>query len=194
MSFLFTAKNQPNPIRMLNQIITGCQQKNPAAQRELFRRFAPVMMTVARRYAHTSSESEDILQEAFVKVFRSFDQFDGERGHVEGWIRRIVVNTAIGNWRKYHKNFKQVAEEFAPEIAVVCDADLELDAEEILEMIARLPPGFRMVFNLYAIEGYSHAEIAEQLGIAESASRSQLSRARKQLQEAVLSIQKMEFA
>lgn len=175
---------------MLQELIQGCRQKNPAQQRELFRRFAPTMMTVARRYAQSKAEAEDILQDSFVKVFRSFDQFEGERGSLEGWIRRIVVNTSIQNWRKYHKNYHILPEEAMPNTPVAAESDLELDAEEILKMIEKLAPGFKMVFNLYALEGYSHAEIGEMLGIAESASRSQLARARKQLQDAVLNSNK----
>lgn len=174
----------------MKDIITGCKQKNPARQRQLFGLFAPVMMTVARRYAPTHAEAEDILQEAFVKVFRSFDQFDETKGAIEGWIRRIVVNTAIQHWRRRHRNFPAPPEEFLPENPVAAEADTLMDAEELLQLIAALPPGFRVVFNLYAIEGYTHAEIAGLLGIAESASRSQLARARKQLQTAVFSLQK----
>ena len=174
----------------MDNLITGCKQKNPARQRQLFGLFAPVMMTVARRYAATSDAAEDILQEAFIKVFRAFDQFDETKGALEGWIRRIVVNTAIQHWRRRHKNFPATPDEFLPENPVAAEADMLMDAFTMLQLIPDFPPGFRMVFNLYAIEGYAHAEIAGMLGIAESASRSQLARARKQLQTAVFSLQK----
>lgn len=174
----------------MNDLITGCKQKNPARQRELFGLFAPRMMTVARRYTTDPAEAEDVLQEAFVKVFRAFDQFDGGRGVLEAWIRRIVVNTAIQHWRQRHRYFPPSAEEYLPENPAAPEADTAMDAEELLQLIAALPPGFRVVFNLYAIEGYSHTEIAALLGITESTSRSQLARARKQLQEAVFSLQK----
>lgn len=174
----------------MKDLIAGCKQKNPARQRELFGLFAPRMMTVARRYAATTTEAEDILQEAFIKVFRSFDQFDESKGALEAWIRRIVVNTAIQHWRRRHRHFPASPEECLPENPVAAEADTLMDAEELLQLIASLPPGFRVVFNLYVIEGCSHTEIAALLGIAESASRSQLARARKQLQEAVFSLQK----
>lgn len=174
----------------MQHIIAGCKQHDPVRQRQLFGLFAPVMMTVARRYTRNTAEAEDVLQEAFVKVFRSFDQFDEARGVLEAWVRRIVVNTAIQHWRRWHKNFPQNPEESLPDSPVAADADTQMDAEEILQLIAALPPGYRVVFNLYAIEGYAHAEIAAMLGIAESNSRSQLARARKQLQAAVFSLQK----
>lgn len=174
----------------MEHLIIGCKQKNPARQRELFGLFAPVLMTAARRYASTHGEAEDILQEAFVRIFRSMDQFDPAKGALEAWMRRIVVNTAIQHWRRRHKVFPAIADDYLPEHPVAPDMDAQMDAEELLQLIRELPPGCRLVFNLYAIEGYSHAEIAQQLGIAESASRSQLARARKQLQTAVFSLQK----
>lgn len=177
-------------LNSMHDLITGCKHKNPARQRELFGLFAPRMMTVARRYAATRAEAEDVLQEAFVKIFRSFDQFEGSKGALEAWIRRIVVNTAIGHWRRRHRHFPASREEYLPDQPAAAEADTAMDAEELLQLIATLPPGFRIVFNLYAIEGYSHTEIAALLGITESTSRSQLARARKQLQEAVFSLQK----
>lgn len=170
---------------MHQDLIKGCIRQQPAQQRKLFEQVAPLMMTVCRRYAPTQADAEDILQEAFVKIFRSFDQFDENKGPLMAWLRRIVVNTAIGHWRKWHKNTLLIAEETLPETPVHSEADLKLDEEEILAMIAALPAGFRVVFNLFAIEGYNHAEIAQMLGITESASRSQLTRARKHLQETI---------
>ncbi|MFN4253906.1 MAG: RNA polymerase sigma factor [Saprospiraceae bacterium] len=172
-------------------IIIGCKRQQAAAQRRLFAHFAPVMMTAARRYATDWAEAEDILQEAFVKVFRSFEQFNPEKGALEAWIRRIVVNTAIQHWHRWRKDRATVSDEILASQPVEFDPDSPLTEEEILAHIAALPPGFRMVFNLYAIEGYAHAEIAEMLGITESASRSQLARARQQLQRVMLEKEKM---
>jgi len=171
---------------MLKAIIKGCKKEQAAQQRALFEQLAPLMMTVVRRYTNHRTDAEDILQEAFVKVFHSFGKYDEEKGPVEAWVRRIVVNTAIQHWRRWQKNnpFVAVAETL-PDVPVSAEADLLIDEEQLLTLIAGLAPGFRMVFNLYAIEGYSHAEIAETLQITESASRSQLARARKQLQAAL---------
>ncbi len=170
---------------MHQDIISGCKHHQPAQQRALFEQVGPVMMTVCRRYATSNADAEDILQESFIKIFRSFDQFDESKGPLMAWIRRIVVNTAIQYWRKWHKNIAFVAEEYIPETQVWSDGELKMNEEAILQVISELPPGFRMVFNLFAIEGYTHTEIAETLGIAESASRSQLARARKHLQETI---------
>jgi RNA polymerase sigma-70 factor (ECF subfamily) len=167
-------------------LITGCKQHHPDSQRRLFGQFAPVMMTVCRRYAPDQSGAEDILQEAFIKVFRTIEQYDPQKGAIEGWIRRIVVNTAIEHWRKWHKTWAILPENHIPETAVYASGESNLNEEAILSLIQELPPGFRIVFNLYAIEGYSHAEIAASLHITESTSRSQLTRARKLLQEAFL--------
>ena len=173
-------------------IIIGCKKQQAAAQRRLFAHFAPVMMTTARRYATDWAEAEDILQEAFVKIFRSFEQFDPERGALEAWVRRIVVNTAIQHWHRWRKDRATLSDDILATQPATSDPDGPMTEEEILAYIAALPPGFRMVFNLYAIEGYAHAEIAKMLGITESASRSQLARARQQLQRVMLSLEKLE--
>ena len=170
---------------MHQDIISGCKHHQPAQQRALFEQVGPVMMTVCRRYAISHADAADILQESFIKIFRSFDQFDETKGPLMAWMRRIVVNTAIQHWRKWHKNIAIVPEEYIPETLIWSESELKMEEEEILQLIQELPPGFRMVFNLFAIEGYTHAEIAGMLGIAESASRSQLARARKHLQQSI---------
>ena len=171
---------------MHHDIIQGCKNNNPSQQRRLFELFAPKMMTVCRRYAQSYSESEDILQEAFIKIFKNFHQFHHESGNLEGWIRRIVVNEALQYWRKYHKNHAFTSEEFIPENTQPAMIDGYLNEEELLKLIESLPTGYRIIFNLFALEGFSHAEIAHQLNITESTSRSQLTRARKILQESII--------
>jgi RNA polymerase sigma factor (sigma-70 family) len=171
---------------MHETIIKGCKHNDPVQQRALFGQFAPLLMTVARRYTQNSHEAEDLLQEAFVKIFRSFVQFDPEKGSLEGWMRRIVVNTCLSHWRQQQRELVFVSEDSAIDQPVAPQIDQALDAEQIMSMIAALPPGFRLIFNLYAIDGFSHAEIAGQLGISESTARSQLARARKHLQSSIL--------
>lgn len=173
---------------MNSELIQGCRQHHPESQRRFFKWLAPVMMTVCRRYAPDRAAAEDILQEAFVKVFRHFDRYQPDKSPVEAWVRRIVVNTAIEHWRKWQKQYVLITEDNIPDQFSDPGGAMQLEAEDILALIQRLPPGFKMVFNLYAVEGYSHAEIAQLLNITESASRSQLARARKQLQE-MLSLQ-----
>jgi RNA polymerase sigma factor (sigma-70 family) len=168
----------------LETIIQGCRDQAPALQRRLFEQFAPYMMTACRRYVSDDSAAEDILQEAFLKIFRNFHQYDASKGSIEPWMRRIVVNQAIEFWRKNYAKNAFVSDLNILEIPDQNLTESALSEEEILKLIRNLPPGFRMVFNLAAIEGYSHAEIATQLNITESTSRSQLTRSKKMLQAA----------
>jgi RNA polymerase sigma factor (sigma-70 family) len=171
---------------MHESIIIGCKQGIPAMQRRLFEMFAPVMMTVCRRYTADSAAAEDVLQEAFIKVFRSFDRFDPSRGVIEAWIRRIVVNTAVQHWRHQQRHNTWLTDTPVPDVPEAEDPpEMLFTEEELLSLINQLPPGFKMVFNLCVLEGFSHAEVAKELGITESTSRSQLARARKLLQAAV---------
>ena len=158
-------------------LIAGCIRQNPQAQRELYERFAPKMMGVCYRYAHSRDDAEDILQEGFVKVFRNLKEYRFQ-GSLEGWMRRIMVHTAIDLLRKQKHQQKEIDIDHAIGEEVAEDALDSLELEYLYRVIQALPAGYRLVFNLYAIEGYSHAEIGEQLGITASTSRSQYTRAR----------------
>lgn len=172
------------------ELIKGCIREDAQCQQALFKRYAGKMMAVCQRYARHRLEAEDMLQEAFVKVFDNIDKF-AFKGSFEGWIRRIVVNTALKhNQRKYLTN-EQIAMEKIPDRPTDPSAYARLGEQELLRMIARLPEGYRIVFNLYAIEGYSHREIAELLNIQESTSRSQLVKARKMLQTQLDKLQRI---
>ncbi len=148
------------------------------------------MMGVCLRYTRHEMEAEDILQDAFIKVFDHIDKFEF-KGSFEGWIRRIVINTALKNYGKKSFRHEQIGLESQPELPLEPDIYAHLQEEELLRLIARLPDGYRIVFNLYAIEGYNHKEIAEMLGIQESTSRSQLVKARKMLQVMITDMQKI---
>lgn len=142
-------------------------------------RFSYMMKGVCLRYSQNETEAEDILQEAFIRVFRSLDLYTG-KGPLGAWIRKITVNTALENYRK-NKSIRQLTEAFETTLSssTVRDEAIELlSVEELMEKIQRLPAGFRTVFNLYAIEGYTHQEIGEMLGISDGTSKSQYSRAR----------------
>jgi RNA polymerase sigma factor (sigma-70 family) len=167
-------------------ILKGCLQNEPAAQRELYNRYSPKMLSVCYRFAHNREDAEDMLQEGFIKVFSQMHTF-GNRGAFEGWIRRIIVHTCI-NILKKNKKFNesvdiihataiQVREESVPSI---------VQAKQIVECIRMLPIGYRTVLNLYAIEGYSHREIGELLDIEESTSRSQYTRAKAMLEDILI--------
>ncbi len=172
------------------ELIEGCIRENRKCQRELFRRYAGKMLAVSRRYARHHMEAEDIVQDAFIKVFDNIAKFES-KGSFEGWIRRIVVNTALKKHGKKSFTNEKIGIEDQKEGLLDPTAYADLEAQEILNLVAELPDGYRIVFNLYAIEGYSHREIAELLGIKESTSRSQLVKARKLLQQSILSLQKI---
>ena len=170
---------------MEQTLIVGCLQNDAAAQRELYNKYSPKMLSVCYRFAHNREDAEDMLQEGFIKVFTQIHTFQN-KGAFEGWIRRIVVHTCI-NFLKKHKKFTDnvdlayatsiyVKEETIPSI---------MQAKQVVECIRLLPLGYRTVLNLYAIEGYSHKEIGIMLDIQESTSRSQYTRA-KILLESVL--------
>jgi len=142
------------------------------------------MLGLCFRYVSDEMIAEDVMIEGFVRVFNKIDQFN-EDGSFEGWIRRIMVNEALGYLRKQKNNPESAMSDEANNIADYALADQNLNAEELLNLIANLPMGYRTVFNLYAIEGYSHSEIAEMMGITESTSKSQLHRARALLQKMV---------
>ncbi len=148
------------------------------------------MYAVCLRYARTPSDAADILQEGFVKVFTKQNQFQFQ-GSFEGWIRRIVINTALRAYQRQRFDHESSGYEHLPELPVAPDALSVLSEEELLRLIARLPDGYRVVFNLVAIEGFSHAEVAEMLGIQESTSRSQLTKARRWLCEQLETLHKV---
>lgn len=160
------------------KLVEDCLKKRPKRQKELYDRFAPKMMGVVYRYANNNDEAQDILQDAFVKVFERLGSYKKE-GSLEGWIRRIVVNTALDHIRKNKKSQFNVDLSQAEYLGSEKDFIIEnLSANEILQLLRTIPVGYRTVFNLYAIEGYSHKEIAEQLDISENTSKSQYSRAK----------------
>ncbi len=164
------------------EIIEGCKKHNLKAQKMLYERYASRFLGICMRYAKDKQEAEDILQEGFLKIFERIHQYNFS-GVFEGWMHRIIVNTAISNYRKnlkhyFHENIDEINEYDYD----VIENDLEFSMEEILKVIQSLSPGYRMVFNLYAIEGYPHKEIAEMLGIDVATSKSQYSRARKIVQ------------
>lgn len=164
-------------------LVKECIAGNIRYQRALFDKYAPKMLAVCARYAKSSEQAEDVLQDGFVKVFGKLKDYKGE-GSLEGWIRRILVNTALDQIRKEAKHqFNVPLDDVSYRIE---QKELILDglmAEDLMQLIQSMPEGYKVVFNLFAIEGYSHAEIAERLGISENTSKSQYSRARAYLRE-----------
>lgn len=167
------------------EIVEGCLAGKKYYQDLLYHKYASKMFGVCFRYSQDKYKAEDILQESFIKVFQSLDRFRKE-GSLEGWIRRIVVNTSLEEHRKnVHmypvSDFEEAVLEYSEEEVLSGIA-----ADELMSMLDQLSPGYRTIFNLYAIEGYSHKEIAEMLGISEGTSKSQLARARMLLKEMIV--------
>jgi len=164
-------------------LVRKCVSGNAEAQRKLFDRFSPLMLGVAMRYIKDKAHAEDVLQDGFIKVFKNLQKFEN-KGSLEGWIRRIVVNTALDQIRKNKKNQNDLhLDDSNFEIVQKSDAIGMLEAEVLMDIIQQLPDGYRVVFNMFAIEGYSHKEIAAELKISESTSKSQYSRAKSVLRE-----------
>ena len=162
-------------------LIRGCIEGNRRMQEALYNRFSPRMYAVCLRYAGNAEEAEDILQEGFIKIFKKLDTFRSE-GSFEGWIRRIFVNTAIEHFRR--KRYLQTVSEKEENTIEGKDISVldKMAAKDIMALIKELSPGYRTVFNMYVVEGYTHKEIADMLGISEGTSKSQLSRAKVILQ------------
>jgi len=158
--------------------IEKCKIGDKRALEHLYNYFAPKMKGICLRYAHSVFEAEDIFQEAFIKILNNLHSFT-YKGSFEGWVKKIVVNTAIDHFKKNYPLRNIVSpEEAEEEESEAADVASQLSATELLEIIKKIPTGYRVVFNLYAVEGYSHSEIAEMLNISESSSRSQLCKAR----------------
>ncbi len=162
--------------------IAGCLRGDRLTQKLVYERFAPRMLSVCLRYLRQEVEAEEAMINGFLKVFNKINQYKSE-GSFEGWIRRIMVNESLNLLRKKRHMYVEVDIENISDHLDYSTLENELDAEAILELIDALPVGYRTVFNLYAIEGYSHKEIGKMLDISESTSKSQLSRARNLLQK-----------
>jgi RNA polymerase sigma factor (sigma-70 family) len=161
-----------------HKLVKDCIRGKRDAQKQLYEQYAGVMLAVCYRYTKSIVDAEDVLQDGFVKVFTHLEQYkaDGELG---AWIRRIMVNTAINYLKKHSRYQAELAFSELPMHPVIYEnPHVRLEAKELAELIRQLPPGFQTIFNLHAIEGYTHVEIGQMLGINEGTSRSQYSRAR----------------
>lgn len=170
----------------LEEIINLCKKNNSQAQEALYNTYAKVLLRICCRYIQDRDDAEDVLQDSFIKIFLNIDKFKNE-GSFEGWMKRITVNTSL----HFLKEKQKVKFESADNLYIIDDneneekIDDEVKAEYILECLHELPDGYRTIFNLFLIEGFSHKEIAEKLGIKESTSRSQYTKARRFLIELI---------
>jgi RNA polymerase sigma-70 factor (ECF subfamily) len=161
------------------QLIEGCAKHDRKAQQELYDKYSRFLLGVCLRYASDKAEAEDILQDSFLKIFFNIKEYSGT-GSFTGWLRKVAVNTAITH---YHKNLKyryhiEIEEYVSAETGVASFEEDLISSDELYRVLNELPPGYRMVFNLYAVEGYKHKEIAGMLGIDTNTSKSQYSRAK----------------
>ena len=164
-----------------HKLVKDCLRGKPRAQRELYEYFSEKMLGVCYRYTRSMRDAEDVLQEGFVKVFHHLNQFKHE-GELGAWVRRIMVNTAL-NFLKRHRKYQEemfFTEEYLHPV-VTDDPVIKMQAKEVADLIRQLPQGYQVIFNLHAVEGYSHVEIGEMLGISDGTSRSQYARARNLL-------------
>jgi len=169
------------------QLVDALLRQDAGAQRQLYERYSRRMFGICLRYAKSHEEAEDLLQEGYLKVFQKISSYKHE-GSLEGWIRKVIVNTALDYLRKQKINWTgldSVPEQAEPPLIME-----QMNTKNLLKVIQELPTGFRTVFNLYAIEGYTHKEIGELLGISENTSKSQYSRARASLIELLGEISK----
>ncbi|NDK54440.1 RNA polymerase sigma factor [Pontibacter fetidus] len=164
-----------------SELIAGCQRADSKAQKVLYERYVSMMYGVCMRYLKNEMDAEEALLNGFMKIYQNVEKFEA-KGSFEGWIRRIMVNEALGFLRKKEPLHLAIEDGYT-QIAGSGGADQDLNENELLELLHTLPAGYRAVFNLYAIEGYSHKEIADMLNITEGTSKSQLSKARAMLQK-----------
>lgn len=167
-------------------LIAACRRQERNAQQELYRRFYAYGTTVCLHYAGNREEARDIMQEGFFLVFKQLDKYD-DRRPFKPWLRRVLINAAIDHHRKYKKSARTIALANSPEPVVSSGTGFDqLALDDLLLMVQQLSPGYRMVFNLYVVEGFSHREISERLDITVSASKSNLSRAKQHLRKAIV--------
>ncbi len=167
----------------LQTILEGCRKGDSKSQELLYKQFYGYAMSVCLRYTKTRDEAVEVVNDGFIKVFNNADKVDLSRSF-KNWFRRIMVNTALDFYRQNHKHYEQDDIEYAEHLSDRSDdASANLSYEELLALVQRLSPTYRTVFSLYAIDGYSHDEIAKMLGFSVSASKSNLARARVNLRE-----------
>jgi RNA polymerase sigma factor (sigma-70 family) len=167
-------------------LVNGCLRGEARYQQALYDKYKVEMFMVCMRYAKSKAEAEDFLQDGFMQVFRDLAQFDTTKGSLQGWVRRVVVNKVLQHLRKKKLQFAGAdVADYSNQLPNNEDVLSMLSAKEIVQLIQQLPEGYRVVFNLFMVEGYSHQEIAEQLSIAESTSKSQLHKARHALQRRI---------
>lgn len=170
-------------------LISGCIRNDRRAQELLYKQFYDAMVSICMRYTQNEDDAVEVLNNGFLKVFKHIQQFDQQKAGLYTWIRKIMINTAIDFIRQNQKHNSKVELSRANEPYADSDALHKLDAEEILELIRKLPPSTQLVFNLYVVEGFTHKEIGVKMGISEGTSKWHLSEARRLLQKSLKTMQ-----
>ena len=170
-------------------ILNGCREGKRSAQKQLYEKYASVMLAICLRYSKNRDEAEDLIQEGFLKIFQNINTFRNH-GSLEGWIKRIMINHALNHYKKNRKiPFTEDVNDINETEILYYNEEVEImepvPPETLLAMIQSLPEGYRMVFNLYVFEEYSHKEIAETMNFSENTSKTQLMKARRQLQKKI---------
>jgi len=171
----------------LKKLIQGCKEQDRDAQEKLYHKFAPKFFTLCLKYSSNYEQAKDTLQEGFIRIFQNISQYKG-KGTFEGWMTRIIINTALKEYQN-KSVFLSITDDFMEEPEVEVDED-ELTVEYLIQLVQELPERYRLVFNLYVMEGYAHKEIAKMLNITEGTSKSNLSRARQKLKERLENVNK----
>ena len=181
-TIISTERQEPSVSGFETELIHRLKSKDKTAFHDLYEKYAGLLFTIARRYARSHAEAEDWLQDAFIQIYKKIETFN-EDGSFEGWLKRVVVNKCLSSLRRKHLISDVTYDDLGPSLEqkIAPQALDAISAENILDCFKELPSGARTVLNLHAIDGYEHSEIAAELGISESASRSQLSKARAQL-------------
>ena len=180
---------KPHEKQDLQEWIVAARKGKTVAQREIYKQFYAYGMSIAIRYAENEAEAEEIVNDTYMKVFKNLDSYVPNLSF-KAWFRRILINTAIDYHRKYQKYKYTLGITHAQGVSVETDTISNMSAQEILKLVQELAPSYRMVFNLYVVEGYKHKEVAEQLGITEATSRATFATARHKLQKMILDTQK----
>lgn len=175
-------------------LVADCIRRKPAAQKELVRRYAALLLSVARRYARNQAEAEDILQDSFLLIFDKMSTYQPEKGNLQNWMCKIVIHKALAHYRKYQFHFETTTDVLPDNQKTQSEVFPKMGFDEICALIQQLPEGMRQVFNLAVFDEYSHDEIAALLHIPAGTARSLLSRARKLLQEKITQLYAHELA
>lgn len=172
----------------IEEIITGCRKGQAVYQKALVEHYSELLFSVCRRYIGDETKSKDVLQDAFIRIFKSFKNYDENKGSLAGWMRKITVNMALRSLGKRKLEVSALTVDFNEKFSVAPEVAQKMNHDDLMKTVMTLPDGYRQVFNLAVIEGYSHREIAQKLNIREVSSRSNLSRAKKILRTKLTAI------